>query len=170
MRKTPALSLCTLAALAACDGATRLEMPPAEDTRVRVALFNIRELSVEKIDEVDAAGVGVNPQLRAAAEIIARVRPDIVLLDVHMPNLDGFATCTELRRLPGGENTPVLMMTAQDDVEAINALEQDHDFLVQDGVFTPDFVETWVDLKRTNEIDFVRLRPHPGEFSLYFNA
>jgi glutamine synthetase len=54
--------------------------------------------------------------------------------------------------------------------EAISALEQDHDFLVQDGVFTPDFVETWVDLKRTKEIDFVRLRPHPGEFSLYFNA
>ena len=54
--------------------------------------------------------------------------------------------------------------------EAIDALEQDHDFLVQDGVFTPDFVDTWVDLKRTNEIDFVRLRPHPGEFSLYFNA
>jgi glutamine synthetase len=54
--------------------------------------------------------------------------------------------------------------------EAIGALEKDHDFLVQDGVFTPDLIETWVDLKRTNEIDFVRLRPHPGEFTLYFNA
>ena len=54
--------------------------------------------------------------------------------------------------------------------EAVEALEKDHDFLVQDGVFTPDLVETWVDFKRTNEIDYVRLRPHPGEFSLYFNV
>lgn len=54
--------------------------------------------------------------------------------------------------------------------EAITALESDHDFLVQDGVFTPDLIETWVEYKRRNEIDFVRLRPHPGEFSLYFNT
>jgi glutamine synthetase len=54
--------------------------------------------------------------------------------------------------------------------EAIDALEADHDFLVQDGVFTPDLIETWVDFKRSKEIDFVRLRPHPGEFSLYFNV
>jgi glutamine synthetase len=54
--------------------------------------------------------------------------------------------------------------------EAIDALETDHDFLVQDGVFTPDLIETWVQYKRQNEIEFVRLRPHPGEFSLYFNA
>ena len=54
--------------------------------------------------------------------------------------------------------------------EAVTALEADHDFLIQDGVFTPDIIEIWVDYKRQNEIDFVRLRPHPGEFSLYFNA
>ncbi len=54
--------------------------------------------------------------------------------------------------------------------EAIDALEADHDFLVQDGVFTPDLIDTWVQYKRKNEIEFVRLRPHPGEFSLYFNV
>jgi glutamine synthetase len=54
--------------------------------------------------------------------------------------------------------------------EAIAALQNDHDFLVQDGVFTPDLIETWVDHKQVNEIDYVRLRPHPGEFSLYFNV
>ena len=54
--------------------------------------------------------------------------------------------------------------------EAIGALEQDHDFLFQHGVFTPDVIETWIETKREREIDFIRLRPHPGEFALYFNV
>ena len=64
-----------------CDGRTRLEVPPAQDVDVRVALFNIRELSAAKIAEVDAAGVGTNPQLRAAAHIIKEIRPDILVLN-----------------------------------------------------------------------------------------
>jgi diguanylate cyclase (GGDEF)-like protein len=46
--------------------------------------------------------------------------PDLVLLDVVMPKLDGFAVCSALRALPGGEFTPVLMMTGLDDVESID--------------------------------------------------
>jgi glutamine synthetase len=42
--------------------------------------------------------------------------------------------------------------------------------LVRDGVFTPDLIENYIEFKRENEIDFVRLRPHPGEFTLYFNV
>jgi len=53
--------------------------------------------------------------------------------------------------------------------EAIDALEADSDFLTADGVFTEALLETWIDWKRTQEIDYIRLRPHPGEFSLYFN-
>src|SRR5262245_10944651 len=47
------------------------------------------------------------------------IRPDIVLLDVMMPGLDGFATCAALRKLPGGEHTPVLMVTGRNDNESI---------------------------------------------------
>ena len=54
--------------------------------------------------------------------------------------------------------------------EAINNLERDHEFLVQDEVFPQDLIDTWIELKRQDEIDFVRLRPHPGEFVLYFNV
>ncbi len=54
--------------------------------------------------------------------------------------------------------------------EAIDALEADHQFLIADGVFTTDLIECWVQLKREREIDFVRLRPHPAEFSLYFSV
>ncbi|MDP3063571.1 MAG: type I glutamate--ammonia ligase [Chloroflexota bacterium] len=54
--------------------------------------------------------------------------------------------------------------------EALDALEQDHDFLLRGGVFTPDVVEMWLKLKRTKEVDPMRLRPHPYEFHLYFDA
>ena len=54
--------------------------------------------------------------------------------------------------------------------EAINALEADHDFLLKGSVFTQDVIDHWIDYKRKNEIDEMRLRPHPYEFALYFDA
>ena len=54
--------------------------------------------------------------------------------------------------------------------EALAALEADHEFLLAGGVFTRDVLETWVDFKRTREIDPMRLRPHPYEFYLYYDA
>jgi glutamine synthetase len=54
--------------------------------------------------------------------------------------------------------------------EAIDALEADHEFLLKGGVFTPDLIETWIDYKRSEECDQVRLRPHPWEFVLYYDV
>jgi glutamine synthetase len=51
---------------------------------------------------------------------------------------------------------------------AIDALEEDHKFLLEGGVFTQDVIDVWIDYKRT-EMDKVRLRPHPYEFYLYFD-
>src|SRR5437868_2793883 len=53
--------------------------------------------------------------------------------------------------------------------EALQNLEADHDFLLAGGVFTPDVIETWIEYKRKNEIDPVRLRPHPWEFYMYYD-
>ena len=53
--------------------------------------------------------------------------------------------------------------------EAINALEEDTDFLLKGNVFTQDVIDVWVEYKREKEIDAVRLRPHPYEFCLYFD-
>lgn len=53
--------------------------------------------------------------------------------------------------------------------EALDALEEDSDFLTQGGVFTRDVIETWVTYKRVNEVEQVALRPHPYEFSLYYD-
>lgn len=54
--------------------------------------------------------------------------------------------------------------------EALDALEADHDFLLKGGVFTPDLIADWIRVKRQREIDPLRLRPHPYEFSLYYDA
>jgi glutamine synthetase len=53
--------------------------------------------------------------------------------------------------------------------EVLDALEADHDFLLEGGVFTPDLISTWVEYKKANEIDPVRLRPTPHEFALYYD-
>jgi glutamine synthetase len=53
--------------------------------------------------------------------------------------------------------------------EVLNALEADHEFLMKGGVFTSDLIRTWIDYKRKNEVDPIRLRPHPWEFALYFD-
>jgi glutamine synthetase len=54
--------------------------------------------------------------------------------------------------------------------EALDALEDDCDFLFKGDVFTEDVVKTWIVYKRKNEVDALRLRPHPYEFYLYFDV
>jgi diguanylate cyclase (GGDEF)-like protein len=56
---------------------------------------------------------------QAAVEFATTRMPDIVILDVQMPGMDGFTTCQRLRQLPGGDFVPILMMTGLDDVESI---------------------------------------------------
>ena len=58
-----------------------------------------------------------NGRLGLAA--FTQCHPDLVLLDVMMPELDGFATCMELRRLPGCQHIPILIMTGLDDFTSI---------------------------------------------------
>jgi glutamine synthetase len=53
--------------------------------------------------------------------------------------------------------------------QALNALEQNHEFLLRGDVFTGDVIETWISYKRKNEVDAIRLRPHPYEFCLYYD-
>jgi glutamine synthetase len=53
--------------------------------------------------------------------------------------------------------------------ESLAALEEDSAFLRAGGVFTDDLIDTWIDYKRTNEIDAIRLRPHPWEFQMYYD-
>ncbi len=63
----------------------------------------------------------------------------------------------EIKQLPGSLG------------EVLDALEADHEFLLKGDVFTPDLIDTWIEYKRKNEVDPIRLRPHPWEFALYFD-
>jgi glutamine synthetase len=53
--------------------------------------------------------------------------------------------------------------------EALAALEADNEFMKKGGVITDDLIETWINYKRVNEVDAIRLRPHPWEFMLYYD-
>jgi glutamine synthetase len=54
--------------------------------------------------------------------------------------------------------------------EALKALEEDHEFLLKGDVFTQDAIDMWVEYKRNNELNPMRMRPHPYEFALYFDC
>jgi glutamine synthetase len=93
-----------------------------------------------------------------------------------MAGLDGIKNKTEpdqpvdkdLYELPPDEHAEITQVPASLDA-VLNSLEADHGYLLEGGVFTPDLIETWIDWKRTNEIDPIRLRPHPHEFELYYD-
>jgi glutamine synthetase len=53
--------------------------------------------------------------------------------------------------------------------EALNELENDHEFLLNGDVFTADVIHYWIKYKRENEVDAIRMRPHPYEFCMYFD-
>ncbi|MFC1650284.1 type I glutamate--ammonia ligase [Candidatus Latescibacterota bacterium] len=64
------------------------------------------------------------------------------------------------------ENVPVMPSSLD---EALKELENDHEFLLKGDVFTEDVIKTWIDYKRKNEVDALRLRPHPWEFAMYYD-
>ena len=53
--------------------------------------------------------------------------------------------------------------------ESLDALEDDHEYLLKGDVITQDVIDTWIDYKRENEVDAVNVRPHPHEFHLYYD-
>src|SRR5436305_12148246 len=53
--------------------------------------------------------------------------------------------------------------------DALDALEKDHAFLLKGDVFTEELLGTYIEYKRSKEVDAVRLRPHPFEFALYYD-
>jgi glutamine synthetase len=102
--------------------------------------------------------------------------PYIAFSAMLMAGLDGIQNRIEppdpvdkdLYDLPPEELKKVPQVPASLD-EALDALEADQDYLKAGGVFTDDLIETWIGYKRLNEIDAVRLRPHPWEFMLYYD-
>ncbi len=121
---------------------------------------------------------GANPK---AKRIEFRVpdpssNPYLAFSAMLMAGLDGIRNKIEpdqpvdkdLYELPPDEHAEISQVPASLP-EVLNALEEDNAYLQEGGVFTEDLIETWIDWKRANEVDPIRLRPHPHEFELYFD-
>jgi diguanylate cyclase (GGDEF)-like protein/PAS domain S-box-containing protein len=97
---------------------------PDSATKAPVALIvdDERFMRVTLRQALEESGYAVI-EAESGAAALERVResaPDLVLLDIVMPGMDGFATCAALRGMPGGEDIPILMVTALEDAETIN--------------------------------------------------
>ncbi|VAX33791.1 Glutamine synthetase type I [hydrothermal vent metagenome] len=103
-----------------------------------------------------------NPYLAFAALLMAG-------LDGIENKIDpGESLDKDLYELPPEELAKVPQMVGSLD-EALESLEKDHEFLLKGNVFTEDALTTWIKYKRENEVDELRLRPHPYEFFLYYD-
>jgi glutamine synthetase len=74
----------------------------------------------------------------------------------------------DLYELSGAEAAAIPQVPGSLDA-VLDNLEKDNEFLTRGGVFTKDLIDTWIDFKRKQEVDYVRLRPHPAEFELYYD-
>ena len=83
-----------------------------DDAAVRMlARASLEQCSLSVFEAVDGA---------EGLEEFKTAQPDIILLDVVMPGMNGFEVCSALRGLPGGDNVPIIMMTGCDDLASIN--------------------------------------------------
>ncbi|MDQ7844575.1 MAG: type I glutamate--ammonia ligase [Armatimonadota bacterium] len=104
-----------------------------------------------------------NPYLAFAAMLMAG-------LDGIRRQIDpGDPMDVDLYELPEAESARIRQVPGSLDA-ALAALEADHAFLLEGEVFTKDLIETWIEQKRKKEVDFVRMRPHPAEFHLYYDV
>ncbi len=121
---------------------------------------------------------GANPK---AKRIEFRVpdpscNPYLAFSAMLMAGLDGIRNKIEpiepvdkdLYELPPDEHANIPQVPGSLE-KVLDSLEADHEYLLEGGVFTPDLIETWISWKRENEVDPIRLRPHPHEFELYYD-
>ncbi|NEQ70128.1 MAG: response regulator [Symploca sp. SIO1B1] len=62
------------------------------------------------LDDQSFSVVMINDPVKALMQVV-RMKPDLILLDVEMPNLDGYELCSLLRKHPLFKNTPIVMVT-----------------------------------------------------------
>ncbi|MBK7723431.1 MAG: type I glutamate--ammonia ligase [Austwickia sp.] len=103
-----------------------------------------------------------NPYLAFAAQLMAGL--DGIRNRIEPPEpID-----KDLYELPPDEHAEIAQVPGSLP-EVLDALEADHDYLLEGDVFTEDLIATWIDWKRKNEVDPIRFRPHPHEFEMYYD-
>ena len=122
---------------------------------------------------------GNNPKAKRAEFRVPdpSCNPYLAFSAMMMAGLDGIRNKVEppepidkdLYELPPDEAKAVQQVPGSLE-KVLDTLENDHEYLLEGGVFTEDLIETWLDYKRSTEIDALRLRPHPHEFAMYFDV
>jgi CheY-like chemotaxis protein/nitrogen-specific signal transduction histidine kinase len=79
----------------------------------------VRQILCHKV-QADGYQVRTARNGEEAIVIYQEIQPDLVLMDAVMPGMDGFECCEQLQQLPGGDLTPVLMITGLDDSESLD--------------------------------------------------
>ena len=101
-----------------------------------------------------------NPYLAFSAMLMAGIDGIVNKIDPGTPmDIDLYEEeAPNVKQVPGS-------------LEAVlDNLEADHEFLLRGGVFTEDLIENWINWKRVNEVDPIRMRPHPYEYMMYYDA
>jgi diguanylate cyclase (GGDEF)-like protein len=96
---------------------------PATSTKRGVVLVAdddpvMRLLMLEMLGQVGLDAVEAEDGLQAVA-LFQSMSPDLILMDVDMPNMDGFKACREIRHIETGTAVPIIMVTGGDDIEAV---------------------------------------------------
>ena len=99
-----------------------------------------------------------NPYMAFSAMLMAGVDGIINKIDPGSPmDMDLYESEVDVPQVPGS-------------LEAVlNALEADYEFLLRGGVFTEDVIDVWIKWKRKEEVDAIRMRPHPYEYAMYYD-
>jgi glutamine synthetase len=113
--------------------------------------------------EFRAPDASSNPYLAFAAMLMAGLDGIKNRIEPHEP------VDKDLYELPP-EEAKLIPQVPGTLEEVLQALEADHDYLLEGDVFTKDLIETWISYKRENEIAPLALRPHPYEFELYYGV
>lgn len=98
-------------------------MSPGKKTTVRILVADDNEANrtlARGTLEDEGYHVVLANDGRAAVEAFEREQPDCVLMDVRMPDMDGFAACEQIRTLPLGHETPIIFLTALRDVDTFD--------------------------------------------------
>jgi glutamine synthetase len=128
---------------------------------VRIPVFS--RLPATKRLEFRTPDATCNPYLAFSAMLLAGI--DGIKNKIEPPEpMD-----KDLYDLPPEEKASVKQVPGSLE-EVLDNLEADHQWLLEGGVFTQDVIDTWIEYKRAHEVDAIRLRPHPHEFHLYFDA
>ena len=110
-----------------------------DEDYIREMLTMLLELHGFQVEEAEDGFEALN--------IIQSQTPDVIILDVMMPNMDGFTTCQELRSRPETAELPIILLSARSQVEAVRTgLQSGADRYMTKPISKPELVQTITDL------------------------